>query len=92
MRTIDKFMHPTDKDSGMASVNRILFLLLALALTAGLLALVFWGMSTLDLWFESLSLTQQYWLPKVGLAISGLLAAWGAVSAYRRRLRGQSPT
>ena len=89
MRTIDKFMHLTDKDSGMASVNRILFLLFALALTAGSLALVFWGMSTLDLWFESLSPTQQYWLPKAGLAISGLLAALGGFSAYRSRQRGQ---
>lgn len=92
MRTIDKFMQLTVKESGLASVNRILFLLLALALTAGLLALVFWGMSTLDLWFEGLTPAQQYWLPKVGLAISGLLAAWGAVSTYRRRLHGQSPT
>lgn len=81
-----------DLENAMASVNRILCLVLGLALTAGLLALVFWGMSTLDLWFEGLTPAQHYWLPKVGLAISGLLAAWGAVSAYRRRLRGQSPS
>lgn len=91
MRAIDKFMHLTVKESGMASINRILILLLALALTAGLLALVFWGVSTLDLWFGGLTPAQQYWLPKVGLAISGLLAAWGAVSAYRSRQREKDP-
>ena len=75
----------------MASVNRILCLVLGLGLTAASLVFVFWGMSALDLWFESLSPAQQYWLPKAGLAISGLLAALGALSAYRRRLGAQTP-
>ena len=76
----------------MASVNRTLVLVLALAFAAASLALVFWGMSALGLWFERLSPTQQYWLPKAGLAISGLLAALGGFSAYRSRQRGQGPT
>ncbi len=73
----------------MDNVNRTLLLILALAFTAASLALVFGGMSALVLWFESLSPTQQYWLPKAGLAISVLLAASGAFSAYRSRQRGQ---
>lgn len=73
----------------MDSVNRTLLLVLALAFTFASLALVFGGMSALVLWFESLSPTQQYWLPKAGLAISGLLAALGGFSAYRSRQRGQ---
>ena len=73
----------------MDNVNRTLLLILALAFTAASLALVFGGMSTLVLWFESLSPTQQYWLTKAGLAISGLLAALGGFSAYRSRQRGQ---
>lgn len=73
----------------MDNVNRTLLLILALAFTAVSLALVFGGMSALVLWFESLSPTQQYWLPKAGLAISGLLAALGGFSAYRSLQRGQ---
>lgn len=76
----------------MDTVNRTLILILALAFTAASLALVFGGMSALVLWFESLSPTQQYWLPKAGLAISGLLAALGGFSAYRSRQCGQGPT
>ena len=72
----------------MDNVNRTLLLILALAITAASLALVFGGMSALVLWFESLSPTQKYWLPKAGLAISGLLAALGGFSAYRSRQRG----
>ena len=72
----------------MDNVNRTLLLILALAFTAVSLALVIGGMSALVLWFESLSPTQQYWLPKAGLAISGLLAALGGFSAYRSRQRG----
>jgi len=72
--------------------RQILFMALALAFTAASLAVLLWGMSALDVWFETLTPAQQYWLPKAGMAISGLLAALGAFGAYRSRLRDRDPT
>lgn len=65
---------------------RTLFLLLALALTVATFLLVAEGMKSLEAWFESLSPLQQYWLPRLLIPASALLAALGAFSAYRRRL------
>lgn len=70
----------------MASVSRITFLVLAVALTAASLAFLLWGISALGLWFESLTPAQQYWLPKLGLAVAGMLAALGGYNAYHRGL------
>lgn len=79
----------TNADSGMIAVSRILFLVLAFALTAACLALLFGGLSVFDLWIESLTPAQQYWLPKLGIALSGMLAALGGYNAYRRGLHRQ---
>jgi hypothetical protein len=64
-------------------------LLLALALTAAVLVLAAGGMKVLETWFESLSPLQQYWLPRVLIPVSALLAALGGFSAYRRRSRAE---
>jgi hypothetical protein len=73
----------------MALVGRIFVVVLALAITAASLAVLFWGMGALDRWFESLEPAQQYWLPKLGIAVSGMLAALGGYHAYRRGLHRQ---
>ena len=64
-----------------------LFLLLALAFTVATILLTAEAMNGLEAWFESLSPVQQYWLPRLLIPASALLAALGGVSAYRRRLR-----
>ena len=65
----------------------VAFLLLALAVTVGIFLLTAEGMKSLMAWFESLSPLQQYWIPRLLIPASALLAALGGFSAYRRRLR-----
>ena len=68
---------------------RFLMFILAIASTVAVLVLVAQGLMSLETWFKSLSPLQQYWLPRVLIPVSALLAAFGGFSAYRRRSRAE---
>ena len=68
---------------------RILSVILALAISAAIVAVTASGMGWLNVWFESLTPVQQYWLPKAMWIVLGCSVGMAARQMFRRRIQPQ---
>ena len=68
---------------------RILSVILALAISAAIVALTASAMVWLNVWFESLTPVQQYWLPKVMWIVTGCMVGLAARNMLHRRNQRQ---